>query len=76
MLRWICSHTRSDKIRNEDISNKVGVASMVDKRREMRMRWFGHAKRRCMDVFVRMCDRLVIEGTGRGKSRSKKDWGR
>ncbi|KAG5569286.1 hypothetical protein H5410_059052 [Solanum commersonii] len=31
MLRWMCGHTRSDKIRNEVIREKVGVASVVDK---------------------------------------------
>lgn len=33
MLRWICEHTRRDKIRNEDIQDKVGVASVVGKMR-------------------------------------------
>ncbi|KAG5584152.1 hypothetical protein H5410_044586 [Solanum commersonii] len=33
MLRWICGHTGRDKIRNEDIQDKVGVASVVDKMR-------------------------------------------
>ncbi|KAG5606935.1 hypothetical protein H5410_028427 [Solanum commersonii] len=45
MLRWMCGHTRSDKIRNEVIGEKVGVASVVDKLREARLRWFGHVKR-------------------------------
>ncbi|KAG5606591.1 hypothetical protein H5410_028083 [Solanum commersonii] len=31
MLRWMCGHTRRDKIRNEVIREKVGVASVVDK---------------------------------------------
>lgn len=48
MLRWICYHTRSDKIRNEDIWDKVvvalGVASVVDKMREVRLRCFEHVK--------------------------------
>lgn len=47
ILRWICGHTRSDKIRNEDIQNKVGVlASVVDKMREARLRWLDYVKRR------------------------------
>lgn len=41
MLRWTCGHTRSDKIRNEVIREKVGVASMADKM-DARLRWFGH----------------------------------
>ncbi|KAG5581032.1 hypothetical protein H5410_051659 [Solanum commersonii] len=46
MLRWMCGNTRSDKIRNEVIWEEVGVASVVDKLREARLRWFGHVKRR------------------------------
>ncbi|KAG5581194.1 hypothetical protein H5410_051821 [Solanum commersonii] len=34
LLRWMCGHTRSDKIRNEVIREKVRVASVVDKLRE------------------------------------------
>ncbi|KAG5618020.1 hypothetical protein H5410_017844 [Solanum commersonii] len=45
MLRWMCGHTRSDKIRNEVIPEKVGVASVVDK-----LRWFGHVKRPRQDL--------------------------
>ncbi|KAG5569172.1 hypothetical protein H5410_058938 [Solanum commersonii] len=50
MLRWMCGHTRSDRIRNEVIREKVGVASVVDKLREVRLRWFGHVKRRGADA--------------------------
>ena len=38
MLRWMCGHTRKDKIRNEDIRGKVGVAEIVGKMRENRLR--------------------------------------
>jgi hypothetical protein len=26
MLRWICGHTRKDRIKNDDIRDKLGVA--------------------------------------------------
>ncbi|WMV40109.1 hypothetical protein MTR67_033494 [Solanum verrucosum] len=64
MLRWMCGHTRSDKIRNEVIREKVGVASVVDKLREVRLRWFGHVKRRCEDAPVRTG--AGCRGAGRG----------
>ena len=38
MIRWICGHTRLDKIRNEVIRGKIGVASIEDKMREVRLR--------------------------------------
>ncbi|WMV37399.1 hypothetical protein MTR67_030784 [Solanum verrucosum] len=75
MLRWMCGHTRSNKIRNEVIREKVGVAPVVDKLREARLRWFGHVKRRCADTLVRRCEGLVVEGTRRGRGRPRKYWG-
>jgi len=76
MLRWMCGHTRSNKIRNEDIRDKLGVASVVDKMAKVRLRWFEHVKMRCIDAPVRRCKRLVIEGTGRSRCRLKKYWKR
>ncbi|WMV19841.1 hypothetical protein MTR67_013226, partial [Solanum verrucosum] len=56
-----CVIKRSDKIRNEDIRDKLGVASVVDKMGKVRLRWFEHVKMRCIDAPVRRCKRLVIE---------------
>ncbi|XP_019262842.1 PREDICTED: uncharacterized protein LOC109240629 [Nicotiana attenuata] len=41
MLKWICVHTRKDKIRNEVIRDKVGVAFVEDELKKSRLRWFG-----------------------------------
>lgn len=46
--------TVRDKIRNEDIPGKVGLAFMVEMW-EARLRWFGHVKRRSTDAPVRGC---------------------
>lgn len=44
-MRLRCfGHTRRDKIRNEDIWDKVGMALVVVKQ-EMKLRCFGHTKR-------------------------------
>lgn len=36
--------TRRDMIKNEVIHDKVKVVSTLDKIREARLRWYGHAK--------------------------------
>jgi len=46
MLRWCCGHTRRDRVRNEDIRDKVEVAPIEEKLIQHRLRWFGHVQRR------------------------------
>ncbi|PHT34196.1 ATP-citrate synthase alpha chain protein 2 [Capsicum baccatum] len=60
MLHWMCGLTRGDRVRNEIIWDKVGVASVEDKMREGRLRWFGHVMRRGTDPPVRRCERLTL----------------
>ena len=72
MLRWMCGHTRRDKIRNEVVRKKVRMPS--DKMREASLRWFGHGKRRCADAPVRRCKRWDVGGTQRGRDRPKIYW--
>ncbi|XP_070036548.1 uncharacterized protein [Nicotiana tomentosiformis] len=74
MLRWMCGHTRKDRIRNEIIRDKVGVAYVEDKLRESRLRWFKHVRRRDMDALMRRCERLSMAGLRKGRGRPKKYW--
>ncbi|KAF3636195.1 hypothetical protein FXO37_25555 [Capsicum annuum] len=75
MLRWMCELTRGDRVRNENIREKVGVTPVECKMREARLRWFGYVKRRGMDAPVRRCERLALDGFKRGRGRPKKYWG-
>ena len=59
MIRWMCGLTRLDRIRNEVIRSLVEVAPIEEKLREMRLRWFGHVKRRSEAAPVRRCEIIV-----------------
>ncbi|XP_047265649.1 uncharacterized protein LOC124897153 [Capsicum annuum] len=74
MLRWMCGLTRGDRVRNEIVREKVVVASVEDKMREGRLRWFGHVMRKGTDAPVRRCERLALDGFWRRRSRPKKYW--
>ena len=77
MLRWMCGHTLLDKIKNDVIRSKAGVAPFEEKLREARLRWFGHVRRRDLDAPVRKCENIVLGfSTGRrGRGRPRKNWG-
>ncbi|PHU04839.1 Lon protease -like protein, mitochondrial [Capsicum chinense] len=55
------------RVRNEIIREKVGVASVEDKMREERLRWFGHVMRRGSVAPVRRCETLTMDGFRRGR---------
>ncbi|KAK8936498.1 hypothetical protein KSP39_PZI012461 [Platanthera zijinensis] len=74
MLRWMCGHTRLDKIRNECIRDKTGVAPIAEKMREARLKWFGHVQRRPLEAPVRRCESLVTRHVKRGRGRPIKTW--
>ena len=64
--------SRLDNIRDEVIRSKIGVASIEDKMREARLRWFGHINRRSMDAPVSRCERIVRSNCRRSRGRQKK----
>ena len=85
MLRWICGNTRRDRIRNDDIRERLGVAPVEEKLVQHRLRWFGHIQRRPAEAPVRsgVIRRSGNEKRGRGRpnltweesvKRDLKDW--
>ena len=74
MLRWMCGHTRKDRLRNEVIREKVKVAPIEDKMMENRLRWFGHVRRRPMDAPVRRPETWRTEKVPRGRGRPRQTW--
>jgi hypothetical protein len=69
MLRWICGHTRRDRVRNEDIRDRVEVAPIEEKLVQHRLRWFGHVQR---PVRSGVLDR--VGSVRRGRGRPKLTW--
>ncbi|VDP40514.1 unnamed protein product [Heligmosomoides polygyrus] len=60
MLRWTAGVTRMDRIRNDAIRQKFGVAPIAEKMREARLRWYGHVLRRKEDSVRKMGHKLEV----------------
>jgi hypothetical protein len=85
MLRWICGNTRRDRVRNDDIRERLGVAPVEEKLVQHRLRWFGHIQQRHVEALVHngVIRRNGNEKRGRGRphltweesvKRDLKDW--
>jgi len=74
ILRWMCGFARLDRIRNEVIIEKAGVAPIEEKLRESRLRWFGHVKRRVENEPLRKCKAINLIHCRRGRGRPKVSW--
>jgi hypothetical protein len=69
MLRWICGNTRRDRVRNDDIRDRLGVTPVEEKLVQHRLRWFGHIQQRPAEAPVRsgVIRRSGNEKRGRGR---------
>ncbi|PWZ56166.1 hypothetical protein Zm00014a_032155 [Zea mays] len=74
MLRWICGHTRRDRVRNDDIRERVGVAPIEEKLMQHRLRWFGHMHRRSEEAPVHIGIIRRPENVKRGRGRPTLTW--
>ena len=64
--------TRHDRIRNDTVRERVGVAPIVEKLVENTLRWFGHVERRPVDAVVRRVDQMEESRVKRGRVRPMK----
>ncbi|XP_078168493.1 uncharacterized protein LOC144562994 [Carex rostrata] len=71
MLRWSCGHTGRDRIRNDDIRDRFGVAPIEEKIIQHRLRWFGHLQRRSPEAPMHTGIIRHIENTRRGRGRPR-----
>ena len=71
MLRWFCRHTRRDRVRNEAIRDRVGVAPIEEKHIQHRLRWFGHVQQRPPESPVRSGVLERVDNIKRGRGRPK-----
>ena len=65
-------YTRRDRICNEYIRERVGVAQISEKMAEYRLRWYGHVQRRELDEPVRRVDQIVEDSFIRKRGRPKR----
>lgn len=56
MFCQMCGHIKKERIKNEKIRSKVGVAPIEDKIRKNWLRWFGHVNGRPINTPVRICN--------------------
>ena len=68
----MCGNTRRDKVRNENICTKIGVAFIEEKMRENHLRWFGRGRHRPTNAPVRRVKRINLEQVKRAQGRPKK----
>jgi hypothetical protein len=74
MLCWICGHTRLDRVRNDDIHDRLGVAPIEEKLIQHWLRWFGNVHQRPLEAPV---NRGVIgwdNDVKRGRVRPSLKW--
>jgi hypothetical protein len=64
MVQWICGYTRRDRVRNDDIHERLGAAPVKEKLVQHHLIWFGHMRWRPAKVPIH---NGVIRRTGNKK---------
>ena len=74
MLRWIYIHIRRDRVRNDDIRDRLGVVPIEEKLVQHWLRWFGHVQRRPLEVLMRSGILSQDSNVKRDRGRPKLTW--
>jgi len=72
MLWWFCGHTRRDRVQNEAIQDRVGVAPIEEKLTQHWLRW--HVQRRPQEASVQGGVPELVDNVKRGRGRPKLTW--
>ena len=76
MLHWICGHTMMDRVRNDEIRDRLGVAPIEEKLVQHQLRWFGHVQRRPPEAPVHSGIIRRNNDAKRGRGRPSLTWER
>ena len=71
MLKWISGNTWKDRIQNEKINLKIGVAPIDKKMRESRLKRFDHVQRRPINAPVRKSKLIQVQEIKKFRGRPK-----
>jgi hypothetical protein len=74
MLRWICDHTRRDRVRNDDICERLGVTPVDEKLVQRHLRWFGHMQWRPAEAPIHNEVIRRTDNKKRGRGRPNLTW--
>ena len=71
ICRLVGGHTLRDRVRNDDIRERLKVENITERCRKARLRWFGQVKRRDQEYVGRKTMEMV--SPGRRRSIDRKD---
>jgi hypothetical protein len=71
-LQWICGHSRRDRVRNDNIRERLWVTPVEEKLMQHRLRWFGHIQRRPTDASI--CNGVIRRTGNKKRDRRWSNW--
>ena len=73
MVRWMCRVSLKDRKRSVDLYSLLGVQSVAEMVRCVRLRWFGHVEPKSGNDWLSACRSVVVAGV-RCAGRGRKTW--